>query len=124
EHQPAPAVRERHLGTLRRREHALALPQAGVADLLEFRLDHGLHLFEHWTASSAAACRGRALGCASASGIDQLFSPHGTSTTLPARPSRKSPIASSKRSMGITCVIDGLRSSRPEPRSWSIWYHV
>ena len=41
------AVRERHLGTLRRDDLALALPQPGVADLRELGFDHRLHGLEH-----------------------------------------------------------------------------
>src|SRR5688572_608167 len=56
--------------------------------------------------------------------VPHAFSPHGTSTTLPALPERRSAMASSNSCIGITCVIAGRMSSFPDPSRLSIWYQV
>ena len=83
-------------------QNPLVLPEAGVPDLLKLGMELWLHRVEHDTLPRYA------------------LSPQGTSTTLPAFPDRSRAIAASNSCMGMTWVMAGRTSSRPEPSRLSI----
>src|SRR5262249_33204909 len=105
EDQHPPAVRQRHLRSLGRGEHTLLLVETALADAGDLVVDLLQPLGVHGS-------------------LDAALCPQGTSTTLPAWPDWSSAIASWKRSIGMTCVIAGRTSSRPDWSRLSIWYQV
>src|SRR5437016_3581565 len=104
EDQHLAAILQRHHRSLRRGQHALILPETGVADARQLAFEVILERVHQ--------------------ALPPASSPHGTRTTLPALPLLRSAIAAWNCSIGMTCVIAGRMSRRPEPSKLSIWTQV